>query len=424
MGMGMINVYLQRVVLLGLIGLFLPTSLWAQYAGGSGTAQDPYQIGTATHFANITNNPSAYFRLIDDITITTFPGIEFSGELNGATADQSERHVITLDVTIENQDYAAMFRKLTGGAVIENLRLTGQFRGDNIKSSAVIAVDMDGGSVVRDIFSNVEMVIGGTACCEDNQGPLGHGGLVGRIFDATLSRSANWGRTEAYVSVGGLVGFNSGQIIESFNAGFVVGTGQNGLGSLVGGNQGIIQNSYSAGGVEGGFNCGGLTGGHSSGSLVIEINNVYSSTVVDCELSSLDDVGGLIGQRTTSNDVPYPVNNSFWDTQISGMATSNGGVGKTTNEMATLATFTSAGWDFSTNGPWTMTNLNQHTDAIYPSLKNVPSDVCEAGEFSQTGFEPCRKCIGETNRGERFGATRCSTGLIFIDRFQNNTASQ
>lgn len=417
----MINVCLQRVVLLGFIGLFLPTSLWAQYAGGSGTAQDPYQIGTATHFANIANNPTAYFRLIDDITITTFPGIEFSGELNGATADQTDRHVITLDVTIENQDHAAIFRKITGGAVIENLRLTGQFRGDNIKSGAVVATDVDGGSTVRNILSNVDMVIAGTACCGDDEGQLGHGGLVARLFDGTLSRSANWGRTEAYLVVGGLVAINRGQIVESFNAG-VVQSGGNGVGSLVANNLGEIQNSYSAASVVGVFNCGGLAGGHASGGSVIEITNVYSSTVVACPNGST--VGGLIGQRSSNEGVPYPVNNSFWDTEASGKDTSNGGAGKTTEQMTAEATFTSAGWDFSTNGPWTMENLNQHTDAIYPSLKNVPSDVCEAGEFSQTGFEPCRKCIGETNRGERFGATSCSTGLIFIDRFQNNTASQ
>jgi hypothetical protein len=37
---------------------------------------------------------------------------------------------------------------------------------------------------------------------------------------------------------------------------------------------------------------------------------------------------------------------SFWDTQISGQPTSAGGTGKTTAEMKTLLTFTSAGWDF------------------------------------------------------------------------------
>jgi hypothetical protein len=38
---------------------------------------------------------------------------------------------------------------------------------------------------------------------------------------------------------------------------------------------------------------------------------------------------------------------SFWDVNTSGWSTSDGGTGKTTAEMKTLSTFTSAGWDFS-----------------------------------------------------------------------------
>jgi hypothetical protein len=37
----------------------------------------------------------------------------------------------------------------------------------------------------------------------------------------------------------------------------------------------------------------------------------------------------------------------FWDTQTSGQETSAGGTGKTTAQMMTLSTFTSADWDFS-----------------------------------------------------------------------------
>ncbi len=52
-------------------------------------------------------------------------------------------------------------------------------------------------------------------------------------------------------------------------------------------------------------------------------------------------VGGLVGQNYDSEAV---VNNSFWDTQTSGQATSEGGnTGKTTAEMKSIATFSSAG---------------------------------------------------------------------------------
>ncbi|HPO13273.1 MAG TPA: hypothetical protein PLI09_07495 [Candidatus Hydrogenedentes bacterium] len=38
----------------------------------------------------------------------------------------------------------------------------------------------------------------------------------------------------------------------------------------------------------------------------------------------------------------------YWDAEASGITTSQGGVGKTTNEMQTASTFTSGGWDFNT----------------------------------------------------------------------------
>ena len=59
---------------------------------------------------------------------------------------------------------------------------------------------------------------------------------------------------------------------------------------------------------------------------------------------------------------------SFWDTQTSGMTTSEGGTGKTTAEMQTQNTFTDAGWDFvgedvnGTDDIWDIEGTN------YPNL--------------------------------------------------------
>jgi hypothetical protein len=44
------------------------------------------------------------------------------------------------------------------------------------------------------------------------------------------------------------------------------------------------------------------------------------------------------------NDYGCSVSNSFWDTQASGQATSDGGTGKNTTEMKNIATFSVAGW--------------------------------------------------------------------------------
>ncbi|GAJ16266.1 unnamed protein product, partial [marine sediment metagenome] len=76
------------------------------------------------------------------------------------------------------------------------------------------------------------------------------------------------------------------------------------------------------------------------------------------------DVGGLIGDDGTATDC-------FWDTETSGMDTSDGGTGKTTAQMKTEVTFTDAGWDFE--AIWTIcSGINDN----YPCLVGVtPSCV-------------------------------------------------
>ena len=51
-------------------------------------------------------------------------------------------------------------------------------------------------------------------------------------------------------------------------------------------------------------------------------------------------VGGLVGRNDEGT-----VNDSFWDIEPSGQATSDGGTGKTTAEMQDIATFSGAGWN-------------------------------------------------------------------------------
>jgi hypothetical protein len=58
------------------------------------------------------------------------------------------------------------------------------------------------------------------------------------------------------------------------------------------------------------------------------------------------------------------VSSCFWDTQTSGIAISNGGIGKTTAQMKTLSTFTDAAWDFATPVWYLIASYN----AGYPSL--------------------------------------------------------
>jgi hypothetical protein len=96
---------------------------------------------------------------------------------------------------------------------------------------------------------------------------------------------------------------------------------------------GSISNCYSTSAVSGSAGVGGLVGGNHS-----SITNCYSTGRV----IGSSNIGGLVGYSSGGT-----TNNSFWDVNTSGRTTSpGGGTRKTTAEMKTLSTFTSAGWDF------------------------------------------------------------------------------
>ena len=66
------------------------------------------------------------------------------------------------------------------------------------------------------------------------------------------------------------------------------------------------------------------------------------------------------------------VSNSFWDTESSGQATSDGGIGMNTTEMKDIATFSGAGWNIITVANTSIRNLayiwNIVDDETYPFL--------------------------------------------------------
>ena len=161
---------------------------------------------------------------------------------------------------------------------------------------------------------------------------------------------------------GGLVGDNNGTITNCYSTGSVNVTGDR-VGGLIGDNiGGTVSNCYSTCSVNGTGNVGGLVGYHFSGT----VSNCYSTGSVN----GSGTVGGLVGVNLYGT-----VSNSFWDKQTSGQPTSSGGTGKTTTEMKTLSTFTSAGWDFygpGTEGIW---NIGNGRNNGYPYFRWwYPSD--------------------------------------------------
>lgn len=167
------------------------------------------------------------------------------------------------------------------------------------------------------------------------------GGLAGSSGDGVIIvHSFALGNVSGADNVGGLVGeaVCDSEIIISgcYAAGRV--QGQNNVGGLAGFvRNGYIENAYAEGKVTAPRNDGGV------GGLLGNLENGYviNSYAVG-EISSPGEGGGLIG----INDFGGYVTNSFWDMQSTGKNLSDGGEGKTTQQMKSYKTFAEAGWNF------------------------------------------------------------------------------
>jgi len=159
------------------------------------------------------------------------------------------------------------------------------------------------------------------------------GGLVGGINKGSVTNSYATGRVTGSGNVGGLVGGNQGSVSNSFATGSVTGNGtySGSVGGLVGGNsqEGSILNTYAIGNVTGPESIGGLVG-YTRGM----VTKSYSTGNVTGEIN----VGGLVG--TSTGWVAY----CFWDTQLSGLTTSAGGLGEITEKMKKIVTYLMANW--------------------------------------------------------------------------------
>ena len=156
------------------------------------------------------------------------------------------------------------------------------------------------------------------------------GGLVGGMSGSTVSNSYFTGSVSGSSDqVGGLMGYNYGTVSECYSSGSV--TGDSYTGGLIGFNRDMVSDSYSSVNVTGRWLAGGLVG-QNRGS----VSKSYSTGAVTGDM----DIGGLVGRNYDGI-----VSNSFWDTETSEQATSDGGTGKTTAEMQDIITFSGAMWN-------------------------------------------------------------------------------
>ncbi|OKQ00370.1 S-layer homology domain-containing protein [Paenibacillus sp. P46E] len=333
----------------GILGVIAPSGGTAHaaggFAGGTGTASDPYQIATADQLNEVRNYLDKSFKLIADIDLSSYASGEgwipiggqgfyeqFEGDFDG-----NGFKITNLKIDRPSQDNIGLFR-------------------DN-----------------RGIITNVILVIIGI------NGELNTGSLAGiNNGSGTISNSYATGSVSGDTFVGGLVGWNVGTIRNSYGTGSV--SGRDSVGGLVGWNFGNyrtnISNSYATGSVSGINRVGGLVGKSDE-----PISNSYAIGRVSGNDNA--STGGLVGQGTIQSG-----SNSFYDSDTTAQSDIDKGTGKTTAEMKDPTTF--SGWSFSEDWYmlsgeypqlWAFIRLTPGTNGGTTKLNNIPNGM----EYSMDG---------------------------------------
>jgi hypothetical protein len=239
------------------------------------------------------------------------------------------------------------------------------------------------GHEIRDLFINrPDESAGGLL------GYLNEGGIIKNVCVVNVT-------VIGYNGVGSLVGYESG-IIKNVCVVNVTVNGNNAVGSLVGyEGGGTISNCYSTGNVTGHASIGGLVGSiyegriinsYSTGSVTGQytgigglVGNMHSEGTISNSYSTcsvagvgVESKGGLVGDNYYGD---VNVISSFWNTETSGLSTSDGGTGKNTTEMQDITTFSVAGWNITAVAPGSTNTTyiwNIVNNVTYPFLSWQP----------------------------------------------------
>jgi hypothetical protein len=289
--------------------------LLAQYAGGTGTVDEPFLIATAEQMNTIglrQEHWSRHFKQIADIDLSAYIGEQFKmigvdpGQVFGGipftgTFDGNGYEIRNFTYSSSGKR-SALFEALGQSGELRNITMIDPVLDCPQGNSVAALVAAMGNSVIRNC-----RVLGGTII-----GDWPVGGIVAQCWagggGSNNSKIINCHVTcdiSANTHAGGIIGSNFGRVHNCSAAGTI--SGSRSIGGLVGvsDNQTSVTHCYATGQVTGNSSTGGLVGNNSGAS------------VSDC----------------------------FWDQDTSGQSVSAGGTGLTTAQMQDPTTYLNAGWD-------------------------------------------------------------------------------
>jgi hypothetical protein len=213
---------------------------------------------------------------------------------------------------------------------------TGRVHGERDSIGGLVGCDWEKTCITEDCRSECS-VSGGEAI----------GGLVGRAYGRARNCCAT-GNVSGREEVGGLIGENGGTVRACYAMGDVV--GEENVGGLTGSNGSSVIACYAMGRASGGICAGGLVGYNRGG--IVASYSTGRATGDTC-------VGGLVGSQhwvisgNLVEEVPNKIGADlicYWDVNASGVATSDGGAGQSTQALMQAETF--SGWDI--DGLWVL----------------------------------------------------------------------
>jgi hypothetical protein len=403
-----------------LIVMFLTSSATAlNFAGGNGTAINPYQITNWTALNETRLYRTSYFVLnanlsssdadyngIGNSWVPMFPdgsSTSFAGDFNGnnntisdlrisgvgffAGLGYREPYGIISNLGLKNISVTSTSAR-TGGLVgitrngtINNCYVEGTITSTTTHVGGLVCFQLGGSTGALNILnSHTNVNITGTNYV---------GGLIGMFLSSAggglMNNCYTTGKVNGSTAVGGLVGYGAPVINNSYAIGNVTGT------TNVGGLAGQLDsetsteylrtrvlNSYATGNVTGTTNVGGL-----AGMQVAIMNNSYATGNVN----GVTNVGGLIGTSrslTSATNGLHNVSNCYATGKVNGSTNIGGLVGRESGYL----------WNsYSTGNVTGITNVSgligMNTSTFIPTSSywdiNTSGQATSAGGINVTG---------------------------------------
>lgn len=336
-----------------------------EFAGGTGTEDDPYLISTKYHLDNVRFYPSAHFKMISDIEFTESDFAEEGDFYNDALGWEP--------IGYTTDSFTGVF---DGGMhSISNL-----YFNRTVDKLGLFGTVKDDAQISNVVLYNVKFI-----------GKEYVGGIAGDLLNAEISNCYTNGEIHGYSSIGGIVGrMNYSTVISCNNNAEIIGD------SYVGGICGEVKSEkYYDCKIDQCYNNATILGEGCVGGIIgcafvysgeeIYVSNCYNRGYIKKSTDKYMNIGGVLGQSyayesyiylTNCYNIGassgYPVVAERYGSKLSldgcyylkdcALNTNGRGTEKTVNQMKTQSSFKN--WDFDT--VWTMGGDENYK---YPELQ-------------------------------------------------------